>query len=116
MRFLRFQKKPQSIIFWNAAINKCPIKNSKASLRRFQKCKISFFKTMKWSPRSALRFLFFFAGFLAFFGGVAGFFLHPLFFIFSIFVGAMQMIFALTGFCPALFFLKKMNCNVPEKL
>jgi len=71
---------------------------------------------MKFQRKSALRAIFFLAGFFAFFGGILGFFVGKIFLIFPIFVGGMQIFFATTGLCPALFFAKKLGFKAPEKI
>jgi hypothetical protein len=53
--------------------------------------------TNTWYLERLIRLL---AGLLVLGGSIMGYFVHPNWFIFTGFVGAMLTIFALTGFCP----------------
>ncbi len=53
--------------------------------------------TTKWYLERLIRLL---AGLLVIGSSILGYFVHPDWFLFTGFVGAMLTIFALTGFCP----------------
>lgn len=54
-----------------------------------------------------LRIVFAVAGSIASIGTALGVLIHPYFFVLPIFVGCMQILFAITGICPLLIILGK---------
>jgi hypothetical protein len=57
------------------------------------------------------RFIRLFAGIFVLGSTLLGFFVHPDWFVFTGFVGAMLTIFALTGFCPMSIILHKLGAR-----
>lgn len=70
-----------------------------------------------WKNWSVLRVIFLMAGTFAVAGTLLGYYVHPYFFILPVLVGAMQIIFATTGFCPAHILLRKcgVKCDAEGK-
>lgn len=71
---------------------------------------------MQWKAKSGIRIVFGIAGTFALVGAIGGFLWSPFFLLLPALVGTMQILFALTGLCPALFFLKKMGFEVAKEL